>query len=93
MASGSVLITGTSSGIGLAAAKHLAEKGFRVFGTVRKQADAERIKGKYGAGEIVPVLMDVTDDASIERAAPVVASLVRRPRAPPSAVTWPAAAS
>ena len=39
----SVVITGASTGIGLSAAKVLIYKGFRVFGSVRKQADAERL--------------------------------------------------
>ena len=34
------MITGVSSGIGLAAAQVLASKGFRVFGTVRKEAQS-----------------------------------------------------
>jgi NAD(P)-dependent dehydrogenase (short-subunit alcohol dehydrogenase family) len=38
----SVVITGVSTGIGWATAKLLLEQGFRVFGSVRKSADAER---------------------------------------------------
>ena len=37
----SVVVTGASTGIGWASAKLLLDKGFRVFGSVRKQADAE----------------------------------------------------
>lgn len=40
----SVLITGCSSGIGFATARYLAEKGFLVFATVRKEADAEKLR-------------------------------------------------
>ena len=36
----SVVITGTSTGIGYAAAKLLAERGFQVFGSVRSEQDA-----------------------------------------------------
>ena len=36
-----VLITGCSSGIGRHAAFYLAEKGYHVFATVRKEADAQ----------------------------------------------------
>ena len=39
-----VLITGCSSGIGRATAIHLAQRGFTVFATVRKQADAESLR-------------------------------------------------
>ena len=45
----SVVITGASTGIGWAAAKLLIERGFRVFGSVRKQADADRLKAEFGA--------------------------------------------
>jgi NADP-dependent 3-hydroxy acid dehydrogenase YdfG len=34
----SVVITGASTGIGHASAKFLLDKGYRVFGSVRKQA-------------------------------------------------------
>ncbi len=40
----SVVITGASTGIGWATAKLLLDRGFRVFGSVRKEADAERLK-------------------------------------------------
>ena len=35
----SVVITGASTGIGWATAKMLLDRGFRVFGSVRQQAD------------------------------------------------------
>jgi len=41
----SVLITGCSSGIGRAAAVHLARRGFTVFAAVRKESDAENLRG------------------------------------------------
>jgi len=59
-----VLVTGASSGIGRATVRLLAEAGFQVFGTVRREADA-RALGEEG---IHPILMDVTDGASIARA-------------------------
>ncbi|MEY9567499.1 NAD(P)-dependent dehydrogenase (short-subunit alcohol dehydrogenase family) [Bradyrhizobium ottawaense] len=45
----SVVVTGASTGIGWATAKFLIERGFRVFGSVRKQADADRLKAELGA--------------------------------------------
>ena len=39
----SILITGCSSGIGLAAARGLTARGWRVLATCRKQADCERL--------------------------------------------------
>lgn len=58
---GSVVVTGASSGIGAATARLLAERGFRAFGTYRRQEDA----GPLEAAGAVPVPMDVTDAASI----------------------------
>ena len=60
----SVLVTGTSSGIGAVVARELARQGFGVFGTVRRAEDAAAVTA-YGA---TPVLMDVTDAASIAAA-------------------------
>ncbi|MGH6738124.1 MAG: SDR family oxidoreductase, partial [Bradyrhizobium sp.] len=64
----SVVITGASTGIGWATAKLLVDKGYRVFGSVRKQADAERLIGEFG-GNFVPLLFDVTDEAAVLAAA------------------------
>ena len=64
----SVVITGASTGIGWAAAKLLLDRGFRVFGSVRKPADADRLKGEFGAN-FTPLLFDVTDEAAVRAAA------------------------
>jgi NAD(P)-dependent dehydrogenase (short-subunit alcohol dehydrogenase family) len=64
----SVVITGASTGIGWATAKLLLDRGFRVFGSVRKQADAERLKGEFGAN-FTPLTFDVTDEAAVLAAA------------------------
>jgi len=64
----SVVITGASTGIGWATAKLLLDKGFRVFGSVRKQADADRLKGEFGAN-FTPLLFDVTDEPAVLAAA------------------------
>src|SRR3954454_8900458 len=60
----SVVITGASTGIGWATAKLLLDRGFRVFGSVRKQADADRLKAQLGAN-FTPLLFDVTDEAAV----------------------------
>lgn len=52
------LVTGASSGIGLATAKALVEAGYRVFGTSRKP-----VADSHG---ITMLLCDVTDDASVQ---------------------------
>ena len=64
----SVVITGASTGIGWATAKLLLDKGFRVFGSVRKQADADRLKGEFGAN-FTPLIFDVTDEPKVLAAA------------------------
>jgi NAD(P)-dependent dehydrogenase (short-subunit alcohol dehydrogenase family) len=60
----SVVITGASTGIGWATAKLLLDRGFRVFGSVRKQADADRLRREFGAN-FTPLLFDVTDEAAV----------------------------
>lgn len=62
-----VVITGSSTGIGRAAALRLARAGHRVFAGVRKQADADSLTRENS--RIVPVILDVTDRSSIEAAA------------------------
>jgi NAD(P)-dependent dehydrogenase (short-subunit alcohol dehydrogenase family) len=64
----SVVITGASTGIGWATAKLLVERGFRVFGSVRKQADADRLKTELGAN-FTPLQFDVTNESAVLAAA------------------------
>jgi len=61
------VITGASTGIGYACAQYLAERGWRVFAGVRKQADADRVAGALG-GNVTAVMIDVTDMASVRKA-------------------------
>lgn len=73
----SVLVTGASSGLGRACALGLAEAGFRVFASVRKEADAPESTGSPAAfGRITPVRVDVTDEASVAEAAERISGLV-----------------
>ncbi len=71
----SVVITGASTGIGWATAKVLLTKGFRVFGTVRKQSDADRLCTEFG-GDFTPLLADVTDEAALRHAATLVSEML-----------------
>jgi NAD(P)-dependent dehydrogenase (short-subunit alcohol dehydrogenase family) len=64
----SVVVTGASTGIGHATAKLLLDKGFRVFGSVRKQADADRLRAELGAN-FTALLFDITDEAAVLAAA------------------------
>lgn len=67
----SVVVTGASTGIGWAIAKLLIGRGYRVFGGVRKQVDADRLRDELGAG-FAPLLFDVTDEAAVLAAARTV---------------------
>lgn len=60
---GTVVVTGASSGIGEATALHLAALGYRVLAGVRSTDDFERLR--KSAPNIEPVMLDVTDDAQI----------------------------
>jgi NAD(P)-dependent dehydrogenase (short-subunit alcohol dehydrogenase family) len=64
----SVVVTGVSTGIGHGAAKVLLARGFRVFGSVRSPADAERLAAEFGAN-FTPLIFDVTDEAAVHAAA------------------------
>jgi NAD(P)-dependent dehydrogenase (short-subunit alcohol dehydrogenase family) len=64
MPSGTVLVTGASTGIGEATALHLKELGFDAVGAVRKDQDAERLASQG----LRTVKLDVTDSASIAAA-------------------------
>jgi NAD(P)-dependent dehydrogenase (short-subunit alcohol dehydrogenase family) len=54
-----ILITGCSTGLGFAAARAFAERGYRVIATVRSEADGRRVEGQKN-GSIQSVLCDVT---------------------------------
>jgi NAD(P)-dependent dehydrogenase (short-subunit alcohol dehydrogenase family) len=64
----SVVVTGASTGIGWATANLLLDRGLRVFGSVRKQTDFDRLKDTFGAN-FTPLLFDVTDEAAVLAAA------------------------
>jgi len=64
----SVVVTGVSTGIGWGTTKVLIEKGFRVFGSVRKTQDAERLQKEFGEN-FIPLLFDVTDEPAVQAAA------------------------
>jgi NAD(P)-dependent dehydrogenase (short-subunit alcohol dehydrogenase family) len=64
----SVVVTGVSTGIGWGTTKVLIQKGFRVFGSVRKAQDAERLTKEFGE-LFVPLIFDITDEAGVQAAA------------------------
>ncbi len=65
MSEKTIVITGASTGIGEACVQYLAERQFRAFAGVRKESDAERLRG----GNVTPLFIDVTDSQSITSAA------------------------
>jgi len=69
----SVVVTGSSTGIGWGIAKVLIGKGFRVFGSVRKVEDGERLRKEFGPN-FVPLYFDVTDAAAVAKGADQVAA-------------------
>jgi NAD(P)-dependent dehydrogenase (short-subunit alcohol dehydrogenase family) len=60
----SVVVTGSSSGIGKACALRLDAEGWRVFAGVRKAEDGSRLRDE-SSERLEPVLLDVTDEGSI----------------------------
>lgn len=68
----SVVVTGVSSGIGWGTTKVLLQHGFQVFGSVRKQEDADRLSAEWGKA-FTPLLFDITDEQAVRQAAALVA--------------------
>ncbi len=64
MQRGTVVVTGASTGIGEATTLHLKELGFEVLAGVRKDADAERLRGQG----VQPLMLDVSEEDSIASA-------------------------
>jgi len=64
----SVVVTGVSTGIGWGITKILIEKGFRVFGSVRKTEDAGRLSEEFDRN-FVPLIFDVTDEPAVQATA------------------------
>ncbi len=70
-----ILITGVSTGIGYELSKLFIKNGYHVFGSVRKQEDADRVKNDLG-DEFTPLLFDVTDHEAIEKSVSTVTEKV-----------------
>lgn len=65
----SILITGCSSGIGLASAREMKARGWRVFATARKPEDLDRLRDEVA---VESLYLDYAEPASIEAAAETV---------------------
>ena len=69
-----VVITGTSSGIGRACVSRMIQSGWRVFATIRKPEHGVQLQSEFGTN-LTPLIMDVTDRPSIKAAAEQVSKL------------------
>ncbi|MCG2840954.1 oxidoreductase [Sandaracinobacter sp. RS1-74] len=69
------LVTGASSGFGLALSRELLARGHRVAATARHPADIRRLAEIASEDRLLPLKMDITDNRQIES---VVAGAVQR---------------
>ncbi len=67
----SVVVTGASTGIGRATVLELVSAGFHVFGTVRRDADAESLRRQFPE-VVTPLLMDLLDEDSVRAAGELI---------------------
>ncbi len=70
-----VLITGASTGIGLACAEYLANKNIQVFAGVRKDSDFERVNKLHD--NIKAVKIDITNEESIQACLEILKSEIK----------------
>ena len=70
-----IVITGVSTGIGYSTALRLINNGYRVFGSVRKSIDAEKLKNDFGEN-FHPLIFDVIDESKIQLAVDKVKDVV-----------------
>ncbi len=67
----SIVITGASSGIGLSTCELFLQHGYLVFGSVRKNSDASKLKKMFGEN-FVPLIFDVKDRKNINDSVQIV---------------------
>ena len=68
-----ILITGASTGIGYDLCKTFIQARYSVYGSVRKQKDADRLLNDFG-DNFHSLIFDVTDHPAIDRAADELAA-------------------
>jgi NAD(P)-dependent dehydrogenase (short-subunit alcohol dehydrogenase family) len=70
-----IVVTGASTGIGAASARELARKGFHVLAGVRREVDADALRGLNveGIGRIEPRILDITVESDVAAIADRVA--------------------
>ena len=67
----SIVITGTSTGIGYATSKICIENGYHVFGSVRNSGDAEKVSSELGKN-FTPLIFDVTNETAVKESVKIV---------------------
>jgi len=72
----SVVVTGSSTGIGYQISKTLIANGYRVFGSVRNNKDATRVSSELGSN-FVPLLFDVTNEDAVKASVKQVGDLLK----------------
>ena len=70
-----IVVTGVSTGIGYATTRAAVAMGMYVFGSVRNEADAARLKIDFPQ-HFTPLIFDVTDHGAIQAAVPEVAQVL-----------------
>ena len=63
-----VLVTGASSGFGLAIARRFAQDGARIIAAGRRAERLDALRDELGAEKVLPLVLDVRDRAAVERA-------------------------
>jgi len=66
--SGTVLITGATSGIGQAAARRFASAGWKIIATGRRADRLDELVTELGADVVHPLVFDIRDEAAIDAA-------------------------
>lgn len=79
MSERTAVVTGASTGIGWGACKVLVANGWRVWGSVRKREDGERLRAEFG-DRFAPLQFDVTDAAAVAAGAAEVAEALGQAR-------------
>ena len=70
-----ILITGVSTGIGYDAVRHFVQQGYFVFGSVRKQADQQRLESDF-PDRFKCLQFDILDRAAVDAAAKQVEEIL-----------------
>jgi len=69
----SVIITGSSTGIGYATCEIFIKKGFLVFGSVRNKRDSDRLKNSFGT-KFIPLIFDITNQKEVFKSKDIIES-------------------